>query len=144
MNITKSTLYSALVISMGVSASALAGIDAAGAGSHQSQVTLQYQSGGNSSASRERLAEAAKVDDYDLQIHLPKNGGDFRSMTVSVTDNTSNTNLLNASAGGPLFYARLPEGDYTVKVDAGGKKAVVKDVKVTPNHPVTVNPTLNG
>jgi hypothetical protein len=143
MNIPTSALYCAVVIALGVSSPALAGTNATAMAAHDKVVTLQYQSGGNTPASRERLAEAAKADDYDLQIHLPKIGGDYRDMTVMVT-NANNLNVLNARAGGPLFYARLPKGNYTVKVDAGHKEALAKDIKVSPNHTATVRPTLRG
>ena len=143
MNIPTSALYSALVIAMGASAPALAGTDSTAMNPHKKVITLQYQSGGNTAESRERLLDDAKADDYDLQIHLPNTGGDYRDMIVTVTD-AKNLTVLNAHAGGPLFYARLPKGEYTVKVDSGHKEAMAKDVMVVPEHAVTVNPSLQG
>ena len=143
MNIPKSALYSALAVTMGASVPALASSATASVDPHAKVVTLQFQSGGNTPASRKRMAEEAKVNNYDLQIHLPNTGDDYRDMTVTVTD-SNNLPVLSAHAGGPLFYARLPKGEYSVKVDTGNKEARAEDIMVSPQHAAAVSPTLHG
>ncbi len=79
---------------------------------------VRYVTGGI--GDEERAALEAVKNDYNLQITNTNSIGEFSGETkVSIADRQGNQ-LINAQAG-PLFYAGLPPGDYTVEANHNGK-----------------------
>ncbi|MCB1741783.1 MAG: hypothetical protein KDK91_15515 [Gammaproteobacteria bacterium] len=104
---------------------------------------LEFQSGGTTEASIARMATAARENGYDLQIHMDGTLGEqWRRARVTV-NNDDGKPVLQAEAGGPLFYARLPEGRYTVDVREGDQDAMARDVWVSPDQPAKVDLKLS-
>lgn len=86
-----------------------ANIPAANAG------TANYVSGGIGMGERARL-EAAEAQ-YNLKVETAYDTGHYVSdAVINVKDKSGNT-VINAVADGPLFYANLPAGAYTVEVN---------------------------
>ncbi|MGE5305277.1 MAG: carboxypeptidase regulatory-like domain-containing protein [Alphaproteobacteria bacterium] len=79
---------------------------------------IPYISGGVGSDERSMLASMSKNDNLELSFALQDKeylGG----AKVTVKDHEGK-NVLEATSDGPLFYAKLPEGTYTVIAVANG------------------------
>ena len=79
---------------------------------------VRYITGGIGDEERDAL-EAVKGE-YNLHVTCTNNNGEFNGdMLVTIFDKKGQA-LLNVEAG-PLFYANLPAGTYTVKATSGGQ-----------------------
>ena len=70
--------------------------------------------------------ERAKIEkmsgDYNLKIVLAAASGSYLAQVPITIYDSNGTQLFKAEAAGPWFYARLPEGRYTIKVNYRGKE----------------------
>ena len=94
--------------------------------------SIKYVSGGATARGREHMAKMAA--EYDLQIAFkaPKEDQDYTDVRLGMIDSTGKS-VLNAKAGGPLFYIQIPPGDYTVTANLGGKQ-LSQTTTVAPGH----------
>jgi hypothetical protein len=85
---------------------------------------VSYASGGFGIDERQRLRSLAKGDNLELSFALATkeylDGAD-----LAIKDGKGAT-VLETVSDGPLFYARLPEGSYTVAATALGKTLIRK------------------
>jgi hypothetical protein len=83
---------------------------------------ISYVSGGNGTAEYDRM-EAAK-DQYNLRLVFSVDNVDFEpnSVRVRVQDMASQRTLLDTDAKGPIFYARVPGGQFLVTLDYDGQQ----------------------
>jgi len=81
--------------------------------------SIEYMSGGV--GEQERAAMRAMGGNYNLKIAntLP-DGSYVGNVDVTITDGRG-TPILNTTTQGPLFYATLPAGQYTVAARANGQ-----------------------
>ena len=78
----------------------------------------------------EKQAMEASARDYDLLISNAEKDGEFTAGTdFSITDRHGRE-VLQARNTGPLFYARLPPGNYVVHAAYNGVQRV-RDVSIT-------------
>jgi len=77
-----------------------------------------HLSGGVGKDERAQLEAAAK--DYNLKLVFAQSSGAFvADVQVTITDATGST-VVNATSNGPLFFAKLPAGDYRVEATYAG------------------------
>ncbi|MCP5458805.1 MAG: carboxypeptidase regulatory-like domain-containing protein [Gammaproteobacteria bacterium] len=80
---------------------------------------VSYVSGGIGLEEREELQSMASQ--FNLKLTFAMRSGDYISyVAVRITDTKGGT-VLEATANGPLFYARLGQGSYKVQVSAAGQ-----------------------
>lgn len=101
----------------------------AGTISMSSNGSIKFISGGNDQEGRERMKKLAADCDLLLNFVGPKKDQDYTGLQVSVTDANGKV-MLNAKAGGPLFYVEVPPGHYAVSADLDGKR-LVQSVRVS-------------
>ena len=94
--------------------------------------SIKYISGGGDKASRMRMEKMAADCNLLLNFAGPKKDQDYKGVQVSVTDDSGKV-MLNAKAGGPLFYVEVPPGHYAVTADLDGKH-LVQSVRVSPHE----------
>ncbi len=92
----------------------------------QQQGDIQYITGGIGTDERDQL-EATKSD-YNLHITNTATDGAFANNTNLVISDRKGTALVTAVAG-PIFYAALPAGTYTISA-ANGDQQQNKTVKL--------------
>jgi hypothetical protein len=80
---------------------------------------ISYVSGGVGKDERESLRKIAKDDNLELSFAL-QNKEYLGGADVVIKDNNGK-DLLTAVSDGPLFFAKLPAGTYTVEATAQGK-----------------------
>jgi hypothetical protein len=67
---------------------------------------------------REQLEAAAK--DYNLKLIFARSSGAFvADVQVTITDAAGST-VVDATSNGPLFFAKLPAGDYRIEATYAG------------------------
>jgi len=76
------------------------------------QDQVPYLSGGVGQDEREQLEAAAA--DYNLKLTFARADGAFVADVDVTVKSKSGATLLAAKSEGPLFFARLPPGDYEV------------------------------
>jgi hypothetical protein len=93
---------------------------------------------------QERAAMRSIGNDYNLKVVTAAPSGNLLNVVDLTVTDTSGTAILNAQTEGPLFYAKLPEGQYNViaKVDGRMFQAPVRvgtgaAPELTLNIPVT-------
>jgi hypothetical protein len=87
--------------------------------------SVPYLSGGVGESGREEIEAAGK--DYNLKLLFAESSGAFvADVKVSVRDSGGGT-VLDATSDGPLFFAKLPAGSYSVEATYQGvvKKSAV-------------------
>lgn len=84
---------------------------------HQDGVT--YISGGIGQSEQRALEAGAK--NYNLAITNADKEGAFIDGTKLAVKAKSGKDVLDVAAAGPLFYAKLPPGDYTIDASSGGQ-----------------------
>ena len=94
--------------------------------------SIKFISGGGDKQSRERMQKLAEDCNLLLNFEGPKKQTDYTNVKVSVTDDNGKV-MLNAKAGGPLFYVEVPPGHYAVTADLDGKH-LVQSVRVSPHE----------
>jgi hypothetical protein len=87
---------------------------------HQGDVT--YVSGGIGLDEQHALEAAAR--NYNLEITNADRKGEFTVGTNLVIKNKSGHDMLRATDTGPLFYAKLPPGAYTIQATSGDQQRV--------------------
>lgn len=92
---------------------------------HQGDVT--YLSGGIGSGEQHALEAAAR--NYNLEITNADRKGEFTAGTNLVIKSRSGHDVLRATDTGPLFYAKLPPGEYTIQATSGDQQRV-RHVKI--------------
>lgn len=85
-----------------------------------------YVTGGVGKVEREKLE--AMENKYNLKVETAYNTGHYVSDAAIAVKDKSGATVINAVADGPLFYANLEAGTYTVEVNYHD---VVKTQKVT-------------
>ena len=80
---------------------------------------VAYISGGVGSDERDRLIAMSHNDNLRLSFALP-DGEFLGGAQVNIKDNDGNE-ILEAPANGPLFFAKLPVGNYTVEATTMGR-----------------------
>ncbi|MFZ1535963.1 MAG: hypothetical protein WAT23_01050 [Chromatiaceae bacterium] len=83
---------------------------------------IPYISGGNGANEYDRM-EAAKGQ-YNLRLVFSVDNADYQpnSVRVRVQEKASQRVLVDTDAKGPLFYARVPQGQYLVTLDYDGQQ----------------------
>jgi hypothetical protein len=81
--------------------------------------TIEYLSGGVGEIEREQFR--AVGDRYNLKVTTTTDGGGYVSGVDLAIDDANGSRLLETRTNGPLFYAQVPEGRYTVRVRANGQ-----------------------
>ncbi len=84
---------------------------------HQGDVA--YVSGGVGEGEREALR--AQADRFNLRMELAAKNGEYISNANVSVRNRSGEEVLNVVPEGPLLYAKLPAGSYTISADYAGK-----------------------
>lgn len=99
--------------------------------------TPAYITGGVGKAERDSLT--AQASNYNLKVETAYNSGHYISDAhISIVDKNG-AQVLAALADGPLFYARLAPGSYTVKANYHNKVFEKKvDVVAIPTTPKRV------
>jgi hypothetical protein len=83
-------------------------------------VEVGYISGGNSQADRALLREIE--DDFNLQLSLLGSDGGYNTAgsVVKIIDDSGET-LVQTVSEGPLFFAKLEPGNYTIEAEYQGE-----------------------
>ena len=83
---------------------------------------IPYLSGGGDPEERARLE--ASQEPYNLRLNFSVTGADRHPLAIGVRiqEATSQRLLLEAEATGPLFLAKVPQGEYLVTLDYAGQR----------------------
>lgn len=126
-------LLLSLVLALGLfGATANAATESGGMPQSKSAMSIKFVSGGASPEGRQHMQRMAGDFDLMLTLQAAKDNEDYTKAKVSVQEQ-GGKELLNAMAGGPLFYVQIPPGEYKVSVDLDGKQ-LVKTAHVAPNE----------
>jgi len=79
---------------------------------------VRYLSGGIGKDEREQLKAAAS--DYNLKLVFAESNGAFVADVLVTIKNAEGATLLDAKSTGPLFFAKLPAGEYGVQASYRG------------------------
>lgn len=90
----------------------------------QSYKGIPYISGGVGMDERSTLRTMAKKDNLELSFALQDK--DYLGGAKVLIKDDKDRVVLAAASNGPLFYTKLPEGDYTVMATANGKTLMQK------------------
>ncbi len=112
----------AATLAAGVAAPALAALPMP---MHQGGIT--YISGGIGMG--EQRALEAQARRYDLAITNANRAGDFTTDTALVIRSKTGHEVLKVADTGPMFYAKLPPGDYVIQATNAGQERT-RDVKI--------------
>jgi hypothetical protein len=92
---------------------------------------IAYISGGIGLSGQHAIEATAR--DYNLRISNANKAGDFTAGTNVVIRGRSGRALLDVADTGPLFFARLPPGDYVIRaVNEGVERR--RDVRISANR----------
>lgn len=92
------------------------------------QGQIAYVSGGVGDEEQKRLEESAR--DFNLKITFAGASGAYGGGSrVEVRDKAGST-VIDAESRGPLFYAKLPPGSYTVSAAGAGASGQKKTVQI--------------
>jgi hypothetical protein len=81
--------------------------------------SVEYISGGV--GEQERAAMRSLGNDYNLKVVMAAPTGNYlNSVDMTIAD-TAGTPIVNVATNGPLFYAKLPEGQYNVIAKVEGR-----------------------
>ena len=83
---------------------------------------IPYLSGGGDPDEKARLE--ASQEPYNLRLGFTVTGADHKPLAIGVRiqEASSHRLLLEAEATGPLFFAKVPQGEYLVTLDYAGTK----------------------
>jgi hypothetical protein len=93
---------------------------------HQGDIT--YLTGGIGLG--ERHALEAQAHNYNFEITNANKAGDFTNDTALVVEAGKGRDVLRVTGSGPLFYAKLPPGDYAIRATNGAQHQL-RHAKVT-------------
>ena len=85
---------------------------------HRGDVT--YISGGIGLGEQHALEAAAR--NYNLEITNADRKGEFTAGTNLVIKSKSGHDMVSVTDTGPLFYAKLPPGEYTIQAKSGNQQ----------------------
>jgi hypothetical protein len=85
----------------------------------QSYNGIPYVSGGFGLEERAKLRAIGKTDNLELSFALQNK--EYLGGAEILIKNRNGKEVLEATSDGPLFFAKLPEGTYTVEATAMGK-----------------------
>ena len=126
--------YQRVLLTAGLSFSIAAG--AVEMNQPQSENGVSYISGGVGDQSEQAMREMA--NQYNLHLTFAAADGSYLAdIPVTIQDSKGNT-VLDTVSPGPLFYATLTPGTYTVAASANGKTQT-KRVEIQANSPHSVN-----
>jgi hypothetical protein len=91
------------------------------------QGDVRYLSGGI--GLEERADMDAKAREFNLKLVFAMTSREYLSDVKVVVLGTGGKTVLSAESGGPWFFAKLPDGEYTVQAAVGNQKEV-RRVKV--------------
>jgi hypothetical protein len=80
---------------------------------------ISYLSGGIGTEEREALR--AKENEFNLRLSFASQNSEYLGGAQVVVKDKKGKTVLDATADGPLFFAELPQGSYTVTATALGK-----------------------
>lgn len=115
MNAARHLMSLALIAVLSIVLPAQAASDAA---VRQAGGGIAYASGGVSEEGRENLNAIAK--DFNLKLILATKSGAYLSDVGVVVSDDRGQRILDAKSEGPWFYARLPNGRYSIEASANG------------------------
>lgn len=92
---------------------------------HQGDIT--YVSGGIGMGQQRALEAQARH--YNLAITNANRAGDFTTDTALVIRSKTGREILNVADTGPMFYAKLPPGDYVIHATNEGQQRT-RDVNI--------------
>jgi hypothetical protein len=127
MNKIALSAVAAAGLALGVTSMSYGAITLANQLKPRSYEGIPYISGGVGSDERSMLASMSKNDNLELSFALQDKeylGG----AKVTVRDHEGK-NVIEATSDGPLFYAKLPEGTYTIEATANGT-TLMRKVKI--------------
>jgi hypothetical protein len=103
------------------------------------QGDVSYVSGGVGDDSERAMKAIAK--DFNLHITLATPTGEYLAGTKLQIAAGSGKTVLDATSGGPLFYAELPPGKYTIRAmgPQGQTKSETVDVTSAGHAAVLIN-----
>ncbi len=81
---------------------------------------ISFMTGGAGKGERAEMEKMAGK--YNLKIILATTSGAYLALLPITIYDSNGNQVLKAEASGPWFYARLPEGRYTIKVTRKGKE----------------------
>lgn len=119
--LTASAIVPVLVI-FGASSLAFARVPSWDRPEAQSYKGVPYISGGVGSDERAMLSTMAEKDNLELSFALQDK--DYLGGAKVLIKDAKDHVVLRASSDGPLFYAKLPEGAYTVMATANGRTQI--------------------
>jgi hypothetical protein len=117
-----------------ISSSFVADLSAASQSIHEGNIT--YISGDIGSDEEQAIKSEAK--DYDLRVSSATKAGDFIADTSFVIKSENGHEMIRADNTGPLFYAKLPAGEYIIEASVGEQKKI-RDIKISDRHPVDMH-----
>jgi hypothetical protein len=103
----------------------------------KSQNGIRYVSGGVSSEDEDAIKQLAK--DFALRVTFATASGSYLGGGVVEVRDRAGKKVLEARSDGPLFFAELPPGKYTVKATSGSEDTRTKEIQVTPGNQVRVS-----
>jgi hypothetical protein len=136
MNNTISVSFKTLLLATGLSI-ALAGGIAAAADMPQVQQAngVSYVSGGIAGDSQQSMEQMA--GDFNLHLTFAEADGSYLAdIPLTIKDAGGNT-VLETTSGGPLFYARLEPGSYTITADNQGNSKE-QQVEISADKPASI------
>jgi len=95
----------------------------------QSDNGIRYVSGG--AGTEEERAIRAVAKDFSLRVVLATPSGSYLGGAMIDVRKPDGKNVLVADSQGPLFFAELPSGRYTVKASGPGGSSMSKTVNLT-------------
>lgn len=102
---------------------------------HQGDVT--YLTGGIGLNSQRAME--AQAPRYDLAVTNANEQGEFTGQGTALTIQAKNgRDILHVTGIGPLFYAKLPPGNYVIHASNDGQYRT-RDVKIIPNQATDVH-----
>jgi hypothetical protein len=108
-------------------------------------VSVMFQNGGRDAASRERMNNAARDFDLRLSVSGKPASEDWGDVEVKIFDPQHKNVLTQRLVGGPLLYLSLPKGDYQIIAkDPAGRRAEIRQVKVSPDRPLPLDLKIKG
>jgi hypothetical protein len=97
---------------------------------------ITYISGGVGADEIDALKTVAK--DYNLRIINANQRGHFTADTNLTITTKDGREVISADNTGPLFYAQLPPGEYTIKATSGDQQTV-RNIKISAGRPINVS-----
>jgi hypothetical protein len=101
---------------------------------HQGKIA--YVTGGIGHAEQQALKAEAR--DYNLAVTNADKEGAFTTGTALVIRAKDGRDVLRVDHTGPLFYAKLPAGDYVLHATNSGQN-LTRDIRIAPAHAADIH-----